>query len=503
MKKKVLSLCLALGLCLGLAVPALAVEPGWNLEAENDAPVLSAAIFQTRKWIVEEEKNEWGGFLSVSYTELGDVTGVTYKDIICPEEGTTLTLTAKNGYQVWLVALSDPDGDGIYVERLSKIIKFTDDGKCVAEALPDTVEGPIKRYDIGSASFFGLSVDGRVEGLPEGYNPYIDLELDYKQWLETQISVDTLLDFFGPNTLVTLKYYDLEQEASFGWNILLPGGELPDVVEVPDESTSTPPETGEASADSDLVIEDGVLTKYTGNGGDVTIPNGVTGIRGPVFSYCPSLTSLTIPDSVTFVGAAVFEYCPNLTDVYYGGTEEQWESVSIDPYGNYYLKNATIHYNSVASEPTLPETGEAKENVQTVKIDGKDVSFAMYSPDNGGTNYVRLVDLAVALRGTAGQFNVGYDEALDRVNLTAGEAYEGPAAVAPFHSEMEYTALTTPTYVDGVAKELEAIRFEYQNGGYTYYKLRDLGEALGFNVGWDNDNQRIYIETDKPYDPNN
>ena len=148
----------------------------------------------------------------------------------------------------------------------------------------------------------------------------------------------------------------------------------------------------------------------------------------------------------------------------------------------------------------LTVTGKAKESKQTISIDGKNVSFAMYSPDNGGTNYVRLVDLAMAMKGTAGQFNVGYD---GKVLLTTGEAYEGTASTAPFHSEMEYKMLNEPTYVNGGAQNLEAIRFEYQNGGYTYYKLRDLGQALGFNVGWDNATQRIYIESDKPYDPNN
>ncbi|MBP3520569.1 MAG: WG repeat-containing protein [Oscillospiraceae bacterium] len=145
-------------------------------------------------------------------------------------------------------------------------------------------------------------------------------------------------------------------------------------------------------------------------------------------------------------------------------------------------------------------TGTAKENIQTVKVDGKDVSFAMYSPDGGGTNYVRLVDLAVALNGTAGQYNVGYD---GRVLLTSHTPYNGGTSSAPFHEPMAYTTLDEPTYVDSVAQDLDAIRFEYQNGGYTYYKLRDLGQALGFNVGWDNANQRIYIESNKPYDPNN
>lgn len=232
----------------------------------------------------------------------------------------------------------------------------------------------------------------------------------------------------------------------------------------------------------------------------VTIPNRVTSIGDRAFSNCTGLKSVAIPDSVTYIGWWAFSDCTGLTDVYYGGTEAQWKAINISK-GNDCLTAATIHYNSVMpSQPAAPAAKTAAENVQTVKVDGKDVSFAMYSPDNGGTNYVRLVDLAVALKGTAGQFNVGYD---GKVLLTTGVAYTGAASTAPFHSAMEYTMLDEPTYVDGAAKNLEAIRFEYQNGGYTYYKLRDLGEALGFNVGWDRVGEFIYIESGKPYDPNN
>ncbi len=39
-------------------------------------------------------------------------------------------------------------------------------------------------------------------------------------------------------------------------------------------------------------------------------------------------------------------------------------------------------------------------------------------------------------------------------------------------------------------------------GGYTYYQLRDLGRALGFNVGW-SANKGVFLETTKPYDPSN
>ena len=42
------------------------------------------------------------------------------------------------------------------------------------------------------------------------------------------------------------------------------------------------------------------------------------------------------------------------------------------------------------------------------------------------------------------------------------------------------------------------IRDRYKINGSNYFKLRDLGKALDFYVGWSAD-RGVYIETDKPY----
>ena len=78
----------------------------------------------------------------------------------------------------------------------------------------------------------------------------------------------------------------------------------------------------------------------------VSIPSGVTSIGNWVFSSCSSLTSVSIPASVTSIGDQAFYFCNNLTNVYYGGTQEQWNTINIGSL-NFPLTYATIHYNCI------------------------------------------------------------------------------------------------------------------------------------------------------------
>ena len=96
-----------------------------------------------------------------------------------------------------------------------------------------------------------------------------------------------------------------------------------------------------------------------------TIPDSVTSIVGYAFDGCTSLTSVTIPDSVTSIGDWAFSGCKSLTNVYFTGTEEAWNGITIDD-GNDALKNANIHYNyvshthsykAVVTAPTCTEKG--------------------------------------------------------------------------------------------------------------------------------------------------
>lgn len=66
----------------------------------------------------------------------------------------------------------------------------------------------------------------------------------------------------------------------------------------------------------------------------VTIPEGVTTIGNYAFGKCSGLTTIIIPDTVTTIAKNAFYKCTSLTEVYYAGTQEQWDTVTIDATGN-------------------------------------------------------------------------------------------------------------------------------------------------------------------------
>ncbi|MDY3724616.1 MAG: hypothetical protein SO003_04550, partial [Candidatus Borkfalkiaceae bacterium] len=60
------------------------------------------------------------------------------------------------------------------------------------------------------------------------------------------------------------------------------------------------------------------------------------------------LKSITIGNGVTYIGNSTFGECGRLKTIFYKGTEEQWDKISIGS-GNNFLINANIHYSESES----------------------------------------------------------------------------------------------------------------------------------------------------------
>ena len=65
----------------------------------------------------------------------------------------------------------------------------------------------------------------------------------------------------------------------------------------------------------DFQFDGSILTKYTGPGGAVVIPEGAEKIGDSAFNGCKTLTSITIPEGVTEIGYRTFYLCTGLSSV--------------------------------------------------------------------------------------------------------------------------------------------------------------------------------------------
>lgn len=77
----------------------------------------------------------------------------------------------------------------------------------------------------------------------------------------------------------------------------------------------------------------------------VTILGDIPMIDRETFKNCTSLKSIVIPKSVTSVAYEAFNNC-SLEEVYYGGTEAEWNAININGTENDSLQSATRYYFS-------------------------------------------------------------------------------------------------------------------------------------------------------------
>jgi hypothetical protein len=162
----------------------------------------------------------------------------------------------------------------------------------------------------------------------------------------------------------------------------------------------------------------------------------------------------------------------------------------IDTSGNVIAGNS-------ATAPVPPSPATAKPTSSHVLVNGTQTSFDAYNISDN--NYFKLRDLAYVLSGTPKQFEVGYDDATKAITLTSGQSYT--AVGGEMESSGTGNKAATPTsskiYLDGAEISLTA----YNIGGYNYFKLRDIGQAFDFGVDWDGASQTIAIDTGKGYTP--
>ena len=148
------------------------------------------------------------------------------------------------------------------------------------------------------------------------------------------------------------------------------------------------------------------------------------------------------------------------------------------------------------SQPEQPaEPATASPTNDKLEVNGTASDPTVYKVND--SNYFKIRDVAALLNGTEKQFAVGYDGTKNAVTATTGQGYDrqsGDLAGAPAGGSQTAEPSNDAIYVNGEKITAEV----YKINGSNYFKLRDLGKALNFYVGWSAD-RGIYIETNKPY----
>ena len=137
-------------------------------------------------------------------------------------------------------------------------------------------------------------------------------------------------------------------------------------------------------------------------------------------------------------------------------------------------------------------TKEATPTYNEMFVDGKNCYLQGYTID--GTNYYKLRDIAWVLEGSTNEFSVNVDGATGSIRLGLQEPYvhvERTSNTYWNNSSRQVAPTKTTLLVDGKQKVVETYVIE----GSTYFKLRDLGEYIGFGIGQDAKTKVVTVHT--------
>lgn len=252
-------------------------------------------------------------------------------------------------------------------------------------------------------------------------------------------------------------------------------------------------------------MDGGIKAGFTMNGSTISsieVPNNIIG------SCLKDITVYEKDGRYIFVGREIPRYSSviNYYKLIFDGqklTTEQIlkEYVSpyptipyVDMYGNDFLSNGypnrTKIKNFVDKYEGINSLTATNSNAKLL-VDGESVEVSGYTVND--SNYYKIRDIAMLLRTTDARFDVAWDENLSAIAVSKGVKY---TIVGGELSNESNTALnveenSAPVYVDGEETEV----LSYNINGNTYFKIRDIGDMIGFDVDWDGEEQAVIIRT--------
>lgn len=144
-----------------------------------------------------------------------------------------------------------------------------------------------------------------------------------------------------------------------------------------------------------------------------------------------------------------------------------------------------------------PAAGAARVVLSNQKLTVNDIPIDCEKYNIDGYNYFKLRDLAYCLNGTGSGFSVSYDRKANCVAINSGAFYLSNGAELTLGEDKSSTAIPSLQTILINGKK-DAGLSVYNIGGNNYFKLADLGAALGFDFSYDNETRVMSVTSREP-----
>ena len=353
MKKRLFSLALALALCLGLTVPAMAADSDFVIENGVLTKYNGSAASVT---------------IPSGVTKIGDSAFYQRNDIqqITIPKGVTEIGAGAFAQSHTIRQITIPEG----VTVIDKSA-FVNCMELYSIQLPSTLT-TIGFGAFADSGLKSITIPSSASNLENGIfsNCYLLTDVVFSDGA-TKIGVgmfwgcDNLSNVTIPASVTSIEEdaFDLCDKMTIHGaagsyaETYAKANNIPFVADLPSVAPGEAP-----SAESDFLISNGVLLDYDGTASKVVIPNSVTRIAAGVFNECDFLEEVTIPSSVTKIGTICFYNCKNLkivnmpsglTDI---GTYSFWGTPYLKNLGDFATVNRVLlAYQGKDKDITIPE----------------------------------------------------------------------------------------------------------------------------------------------------
>lgn len=132
----------------------------------------------------------------------------------------------------------------------------------------------------------------------------------------------------------------------------------------------------------------------------------------------------------------------------------------------------------------------------SIYVNGEKTALAGYNI--GGTNYYKLRDIAMAVRGTDKQFDVSWKKETNEIYMESGKEYTvlgGELTDKTAGGNKSAYPTPSPVYVDGVKTEYTA----YYIQGNNYFRLRDILKTFDIGLEWSAEERTVKVDTSISY----